>query len=542
MQTPSTLFYGSALYHLFLAGPVPRDLAFRLEAWPGDPLQGAAFLAGKFRFKDETVEAAHPPWQAQAREEWRAELHRFQWLADLASVGTEAAAKAARDWTADWLASFDIFDGLAWRADVLGDRLFAWIEHFGRLAGDPPQESLKRAVLQSFARQTRHLYRIAHKAPPGLARLKALRGLVAALAALNLEGKLNRSLLRLGREIDTQLLPDGGHAARSPAAQLTSLRCLIDARAALVAAQVEIPGKLQAAIDRATPMLRFFRHGDGRFALFNGANEDDAATIERVLGRAEAKGRAPTTAPHSGFERLRAAHSLLLMDCGKPPPAGFDFDAHAGTLSFELSHGRERLIVNCGAYHGGSAEWRDASRATAAHSTLIVADTNSCEFRPDGSIAHGPSEVTSMRAEEAGAQWVAASHDGYKKGLGITHARQLFLAADGEDIRGEDRLTGKSGQGFAIRFHLHPGVQASLTQDGNAVLLRLPSGIGWRLRAQGAVLSIADSIYLGEGGMKRSRQVILDGHVGTSGAVVKWAIRREAKKQVDAPDTLPDLG
>ncbi len=116
-------------------------------------------------------------------------------------------------------------------------------------------------------------------------------------------------------------------------------------------------------------MLRFFRHGDGRFALFNGANESDGAIVDRVLNRADAKGRAPATAPHSGYERLRAGHSLVLFDCGKPPPAGLDGDYHAGALAFEMSYGRERLIVNCGAYHGPSAEWHAALRATAAHST-----------------------------------------------------------------------------------------------------------------------------------------------------------------------------
>ena len=200
-----------------------------------------------------------------------------------------------------------------------------------------------------------------------------------------------------------------------------------------------------------------------------------------------------------------------------------------------MSYGRERLIVNCGAYHGPSVEWRAALRATAAHSTLIAADTSSAEFRADGSVAAGPVEVTAMRAEDAGAQWVAATHDGFKKTLGLTHARQLFLAADGEDLRGEDRLTGRAGQGFAIRFHLHPSVQASLTQDGNAVLLRLPGGIGWRLRMQGAVLSIAESIYVGADGTKKTRQVVLDGHVGTTGATVKWALRREAKKPSEDP-------
>ena len=72
-------------------------------------------------------------------------------------------------------------------------------------------------------------------------------------------------------------------------------------------------------------------------------------------------------------------------------------------------------------------------------------------------------------------------------------------------------------------------MQASLTQDGSAALLRLPSGAGWRLRGQGAVMSLAESIYLGSGEIRKSQQIVLEGHVGTQGATVKWAIRREGK-------------
>ncbi len=115
--------------------------------------------------------------------------------------------------------------------------------------------------------------------------------------------------------------------------------------------------------------------------------------------------------------------------------------------------------------------------------------------------------------------------------FGLVHARQLFLAAEGDDLRGEDRLTGPAGQNFCVRFHLHPGVQVSLIQDGGAALLRLPSGIGWRLRAQGAVLSVADSIYLGGEIVRKSRQLVLDGHVGSGGALVKWALRREQRAE-----------
>lgn len=529
MRALSTLLYGSALYHLTLWGRRPRGLALRLpDAWPGDKDVGLALQSGVFRLLGESVESRTPPWRAERPAAWLAELHRFGWLADLAAAEGAAAARA---WTAEWVAQFDIYEPLAWRADVIGDRLFAWLEHFDLIAGGDgeAEDAWRRVLIDSFARQARHLARVAGREGAGLARLRALRGLIAAAAALDSERRLIRALRRLLREIEAQILPDGGHRSRSPKAQLAALRAFVDARAVLTAADYEVPAALQQAIDRTAPLLRFFRHGDGRFALFNGATEEDAALIERVLARSDAKGRAPASAPYLGFERQQAGGTVILVDCGKPPVEGFAAEAHAGTLAFEMSHARERIIVNCGAHPGSNAGWRAATRATAAHSTLVVADTNSTEIRADGGLGPGPETITCERVEEDGSQLVAASHDGYRRNFGLTHARQLFLAAGGEDLRGEDRLTGEAGRGFAIRFHLHPTVDAALLAEGNAVLLRLPGGMGWRLRAEGAVLSLGESIYLGGGAPRKTQQVVLDGHVGTNGAVVRWALRRESK-------------
>ena len=60
--------------------------------------------------------------------------------------------------------------------------------------------------------------------------------------------------------------------------------------------------------------------------------------------------------------------------------------------------------------------------------------------------------------------------------LALIYARELFLAADGDDLRGEDKLTGRSGANFAVRFHLHPSVEAALRDGETAAALRLPSG------------------------------------------------------------------
>jgi uncharacterized heparinase superfamily protein len=290
--------------------------------------------------------------------------------------------------------------------------------------------------------------------------------------------------------------------------------------------------------------LRLFQHGDGGLALFNDSNEEEGWQVDMALSRADGKTKPLAQAPLSGFQRLTAGRVVVLVDSGAPPPPGFDTHAHAGTLSFEMSVGRERLIVNCGA-HPGDAGWRQAQRMTAAHSTLTLADTNSSVMMPEGGLMRGPETVTCRREEAEGSVWLDLSHDGYVPAFGVTHRRRLFLAGSGDELRGEDRLaaagSARTRRGFAIRFHLHPQVQATLAQNGMAAILRLPSGNGWRLRSTDHKVALEESIYLGRRGeIRKTQQVVISGDTGeaapgdgSSGqeAVVKWAVGRETKRR-----------
>ena len=516
-------------YRHTLIGPVPADLRLKLnERWPGDGGRGAAVLAGDIEFSGELVRNPIPVWfPPGVGPGWLAQWHGFGWLADLIGVGA-AARDPARALVHSWIAESSAWHPIAWRSDVMATRIFAWIVHFEEIAGREADRPLRRAMLASIARQVRHLSRTAAWELAGAPRLRALKGLIGGLAALGgSEQRMKRALRTLERELLVQILPDGGHRARSPSVQLAVLRDLIDIRAVLRLAQVEIPGPVSQALERMAPMLRFFRHGDRRLALFNHSVEEDGVVVDLALTRSETRGHPPVQAPHSGFQRLQAGPSLVLVDTGKPPARGFDAEAHAGTLSFEFSQGRERIIVNCGGYRGARPAWRRVARSSAAHSVLVVGDTNAVEITAGGALGRGPASVRCERAEAGGHQWIAATHDGYRPRFGVTYARELYLAADGDDLRGEDKLTGRSGAPFALRFHLHPAVEASLIEPGGGVLLRLPSGARWRLRASGAQLSLAESIYLGTGELRKTQQIVLSGTTGPSGATVRWAIRRE---------------
>ena len=216
---------------------------------------------------------------------------------------------------------------------------------------------------------------------------------------------------------------------------------------------------------------------------------------------------------------------MILLDAGKPPPPPFDRDVHVEPLSFELSIGKERLIVNCGSFTGSDPAWRSALQATAAHSSVTVNDTNAIGVAPNGGLFSKNLQVDVARQESDGNIWLEAFHTGYEHRSNIKHIRRIYLAADGEDIRGDDELIGAVTGTYDIRFHFHPEVRASLVQDRSTVLMRLKSGAGWRLRVNGGLLSLDDSIYLGDGrNAKRSQQAVISGSLGPDGALVKWRL------------------
>jgi uncharacterized heparinase superfamily protein len=518
-----------SLYRHTLIGPVPADVAVRVgERWPGDAKRGAAILAGDIELAGELVRNPAPVWHpAGASPDWLAAWHGFAWLADLMAVGA-SARDAAQALIRSWLAENAAWSAVAWRSDVLATRLFAWLVHLDEIANREADRTLRRAILTSLAGQVRHLARTAPWELIGAGRLCALKGLIGGLIAFGRSAKrIERALRLFDRELGLQIFADGGHRSRSPSQQLAVLRDLIDTRSTLRAGHVDVPTALQDSIERMAPLLRFFRHGDRRLALFNNSVEEDAVLVDLVLSKSDTKGRAPAQAINSGFQRLHAGQCLVLVDTGDPPAPGFDNQAHAGALSFEMSYARERIIVNCGGYRGLKPAWRRVMRSSAAHSVLVVAESSSVEVRHDGLLGRMPHPVRVDRAEEGGHQWIAASHDGYRQRFGLTYARELYLTPDGDDLRGEDKLAGRAGIEFAVRFHLHPAVEATLAEDGGGAQLRLASGAVWRLRASGATMSLGESIYLGSGEAKKTQQVVLTGTTGTSGAVVRWAIRRE---------------
>ncbi len=523
-------FVASALYRLLLLGRSPQGVLFDApEIWPGDPVAGQRMLGGAFSHAGEThilTDATDVPHNASR--DWLAWFHGHAWLKDISALGSGSEAPYfAREWLSAWMDANQTWSPLAWAPEVAAERVVNWCQHWRFLVRQDGSGPFEQLLRKTAGRDARHVLRTLPPAKSGFARLHAIKGqCFAAFALMGGEKRKDQTLDRLEKEIHAQILPDGGHVERSPERLTWVLQDLLELKAMLQVATGDVPSFLINAIDRVAPMVRALRHPDGGLALFNGGLQSNAAWLDLLLAQTASTAKPPYNAPYAGYQRLNAGNVHVILDSGKPTAYGRH--QHGGALSFEMSVGKHRLIVNCGARSDETDPWRTALAATAAHSTLTVNDTSSAAFAIDGTLRRGPDTVTAKRQDVEEGALVEAEHDGYMAAFGVMHHRALFVASHGTDVRGEDRLIGTGGEHFTIRFHLHPSVKASLLGDGHGVLLRMPGKEVWRMRTSADMLSLEESVYVARtGDIRRCEQVVITGPLSGNGALVKWAITRD---------------
>jgi uncharacterized heparinase superfamily protein len=351
----------------------------------------------------------------------------------------------------------------------------------------------------------------------------------------------------MAAEAEALIDAEGGTASRAPEDLAEILILLVWTARLLEDSGQHAMGPHLQAIVRAVPTLRPLRLGDGGLGRFQGGGAGSAQRIDQALAElrltAQPKPRLPM-----GYARLQGGRVALLLD-GATPPADAT-RAHAGTLAFEMSAGRERLIVNAGTGAAFGGDWALAARRTAAHSTVEVDDGSSGRFITTGlaartfgpRLAGGPEHVSVRQAQDAGGQWLLATHDGYVPSHGLLHERRIHVDARGREVRGEDILTvadararqqferraSRGRLGFALRFHLHPGLRAELDPAREMVLLTLGSGDEWLLQVGGGAVELEESVYFeaDAAAPQPTTQVVVRAEVVEYLGQVTWSIGR----------------
>ncbi|MBJ6126546.1 heparinase II/III domain-containing protein [Microvirga splendida] len=539
------------------SAPVPTRLLFApQDLRTADPTIATDIYSGFFAFSGRAITtggrspfAFPPPSRA-----WGEALYGFGWLRHLRAAGTALAQANARSLVDEFVTSKLGDKRIACSTEIAARRLMSFISQ-SPLILEGADHAFYQRFLKIIGQHVRILERqIRAGALPYQQLMAAIALSYAGLCCEGLDRSLRRASRLLARELDRQILADGGHASRNPRIVVELLFDLLPLRQMFASREVDTPEALLRSVDRMLPMVRLFRHGDGTLSHFNGMGVTAADHLATLLTYDDMRSQPIHHAPLSGYERLEAGRTLLVADVGAPPPRPLSQEAAAGCLSFEFSSAAQRIVVNCGMPQIATDPIIQASRSTAAHSTASINDVSSCQIvdkkgtwlqrrvsawllrRVGPVILSGPERVAAERSEREHAQILSASHDGYKARFGFTHERRWQLAPKGNVLEGEDSFwsaggqSGPSGTAQAIiRFHLAPGIKASRAQGGRVVMLVLPNREAWQFSALPVEAEIEDSVFLATAdGMRRTEQIVLTVRPSET-PTIRWRFERLAR-------------
>ena len=155
-------WFGSPFHLRGLAGPKPQGAAAApRDLRPINPGRGEQIVGGHFIFAGDSLNlgAGGDPWdRPNPSRVFAEELHRFDWLGDLLSLGERGEAAALR-LALNWRHVFGRWNSFSWSDELLERRVFNLACGLRKISGRA--SDLEAAQLaDSLARQARQLLKI----------------------------------------------------------------------------------------------------------------------------------------------------------------------------------------------------------------------------------------------------------------------------------------------------------------------------------------------------------------------------------------------
>lgn len=467
----------------------PDDIASRVSR--ADDICG-----GRFRFLGVARDLPSVPWcDRPVSHLWSFNLHYFDYALDLAWAFYESRdpryigrlQELVEDWerVARRPGCPD-----AWNPYVVSVRLINWI-YVLVLLGDSLDEDFRGRLIDSLHQQAVFLSRRLEWHLLGNHLLKNLQAL--ALAGICFEGHDARSWLeetsvRLWRELDEQVLPDGGHFERSPMYHAIVLGDLLELLLLRARCGLENPALVLDTSRTMMKALAWMCSSRGELRLFNDSAHGIAPSFARLTSMATLLSGVQASADRqrwdlsdTGYFGAREGKFELMLDWG---PIGASYQpghGHCDILSYELDFDDTEFVVDSGisGYEGDS--FREYSRSTRAHNTVMIGGNEQSEIW--GTFRVARRATLGERRSPASAGAAGYSFEGSYRPYGqrgTSHSRRFQLTSSHLQI--VDRVKGAIGSSIVSFVHFHPDCQVDRTEEGYRIsrerraLLLIPSG------------------------------------------------------------------
>lgn len=443
--------------------------------WTGPLLnQQSFFEPNKVIFlNQEGIVNTPSDWNCQTKEKlWLYNLHYFD---DLSAINAKDRADSHKALINQWIEQNPPFNGNGWEPYPISLRLVNWVKWCS------VQETVSEDILKSMLVQADALSQQLEFHILGnhlFANAKALTFIGVFLGGEQSSRFLDLGLKLLDQELDEQFLVDGAHFELSPMYHQILLWDLLELIGLANISQhpklLQALPKFKTIAEKALYWLSSMIHTDGEVSFFNDSSIGIAKTPEQIFAYAEDLGleiesnnQTLLTHKESGYSRVTQPLYSLFFDHANVGPDYLPGHAHADTLSFELSIGKQRVFVNSGTSLYGTSEERLRQRQTPAHNSVSVEGLDSSQVWSGFRVAKRAYSKLIRSTYSDGTATIEASHDGYlKQSPRVTHTRKLDCSDSIIVI--SDCLS--KPRNATYNLHIHPSVIVNQLSDNKLSL------------------------------------------------------------------------
>lgn len=275
------------------------------------------------------------------------------------------------------------------------------------------------------------------------------------------------------KQIPEQILDEGLNFELTPMYHSLMLMDMLDMLNLTKAYPSKFSVSLKKLLIEKIPLMinamELMSHPDGEVSFFNDSAIGIAPPLKKIKAYAHSLGLKASASNYdktfiSGYFCPEVGSAKLIFDAAAIGPDYIPGHAHADTLSFELSIGKERVIVNSGTSEYGVSSERLRQRSTCAHNTVEVDGKSSSQVWSGFRVAKRARVIDRIIDECVnGGLKISAKHNGYKSLFGGAYHRREILFSENCLIL-TDSLDGKYTSAIS-RLYFHPDLDLELKQS-----------------------------------------------------------------------------
>ena len=338
----------------------------------------------------------------------------------------------------------------------------------------------------------------------------------------------NRKIEYLKFIVEFQIDKLGMHKSYNILEHSKFINNLYELKNILLFFNVKTSNQFDELILKMTSILNQYFHSDGSLPLFNGTNNIFTKIISNSLNKDTYLVKRDFANIDNGIAFFSHKNKKLFFDVVQPNKDKISSNLSAGTLSIEWSSYGEKIFTNCGASEsfGKNPEYL---RYSAAHSTIILQNTNISEIKEGNPHIKFPQSVVFRKETNSEKEIFEGSHNGYIKKFNKIIRRKLTAFKNKNKLVGEDAVISyKDNQErliFHIRFHLANEIVYNFTNNKKNIILKTKLNNIWIFKSD-TELIIEDSIIVDNNFTKPTKQIVIKGACINNKTIRRWSLEK----------------